>query len=87
MNIKSKLLAIAVVVGAMQVGTAFAADPVATSKEAVTAAQTQAPTEGKQMKKKHQGNPRMKECSAELKGKKGAERKQLMSECLKKPQS
>jgi hypothetical protein len=53
MNIKSKLLAIAVVAGAMQVGNAFAADPVATSKEAVTAAQTQAPTEGKQMKKKH----------------------------------
>lgn len=89
MNIKSALMAAALVVGSLQAGVAFAADPVAATKdaakEAVTAAQ--APAEGKQMKKKREGNPRMKECAAELKGKKGAERKQLMSECLKKPKA
>ncbi|MEY5029885.1 MAG: psiF repeat [Pseudomonadota bacterium] len=92
MNIKSALTAAALVVGSLQAGVAFAADPVAAAtkdaaKEAMTAAPAQA--EGKQMKQKRAGNPRMKECSAEFKttGKKSSERKAFMSECLKKPKA
>lgn len=91
MNIKSALMAAALVVGSLQAGVAFAADPVAAGKDAAKEAMTSATVqaEGKQMKKKHAGNPRMKECSAEFKtmGKKSSERKAFMSECLKKPKA
>ena len=91
MNIKSALMAVAFVAGSLQASVAFAADPVAATKDAVKEAvtATQAPAEGKQMKKKREGNPRMKECAAEFKttGKKSSERKAFMSECLKKPKA
>jgi hypothetical protein len=48
-----------------------------------------AAAEAKPMKKKREGNTRMKACSAEFKatGKNSSERKAFMSECLKKPQA
>ena len=53
MNIKSALMAVAFVAGSLQASVAFAADPVAATKDAVKEAvtATQAPAEGKQMKK------------------------------------
>lgn len=87
MNIKTALWAAAWVVGSLQAGAAWAADPVPASKEATLSAQ--APAEGQKVKKKREGNPRMKECAAEFKttGKKSSERKAFMSECLKKPKA
>lgn len=89
MNIKSALMAAVLVAGSLQAGLAFAADPVVAGKEAAKEAASAVATEGKQMKKKREGNPRMKACSAEFKatGKKSSERKAFMSECLKKPKA
>ncbi len=89
MNIKSVLMAAALVAGSLQAGLAFAADPVAAGKDAVKDAASAAAAEGKPIKKKREANPRMKACSAEFKatGKQKSERKAFMSECLKKPQA
>lgn len=87
MNIKPTLIAAALVLGAYQSQMAWAADAVPAVSDA--AATAQGPSEGKKIKKKPQGNPRMKACSAEFKamGKKSAERQKFMSECLKKPKA
>ncbi len=87
MNIKSTLVAAALVAGVFQGQVAWAANASPAVGEA--AAVAQGSVEGQKIKKKREGNPRMKTCSAEFKatGKKSAERKQFMSECLKKPKA
>ncbi len=90
MNIKSIVMAGAVLLGALQAPVVFAADAAAAPAEATVKMAKEAGKEaGKEVKKKRKGNPRMKECSAEFKatGKKGSERKAFMSECLKKPKA